>query len=60
MPLTYNRLILAKAESTYGTSSAPAGTDAIRVMSDLKLSPLQMELAERDILAPPWAAGRGT
>jgi hypothetical protein len=54
MPLTYNRLILAKAESSYGAvpSPAPAGTDAIRVMNDLKLSPLQMELAERDILGP--------
>ena len=52
MPLTYNRLILGKIETTYGTSSAPAGTDAIRVLNDLKLSPLQMELAERDILGP--------
>lgn len=50
MPLTRNRLILAKAESSYGTSAAPAGTDAIQVMSDLQLSPLQMNLIDRDLL----------
>jgi hypothetical protein len=52
MPLTYNRIILAKAESTYGTSAAPAGTDAVRIMNDLQLSPLQLELADRDLLYP--------
>jgi hypothetical protein len=52
MPLTYNRIILAKAEETYGTSAAPAGTDAVKVMNDLKLTPLQMELADRDLLYP--------
>lgn len=50
MPLTRNRLILAKAETTYGTSAAPAGADAIRVMNDLSLNPLQMELVSRDLL----------
>jgi hypothetical protein len=50
MPLTRNRLILAKAETTYGTSAAPAGADAIRVMNDLQLNPLQMELVSRDLL----------
>jgi hypothetical protein len=49
-PLTRNRLILAKAETTYGTSAAPAGADAIRVMNDLQLNPLQMELVNRELL----------
>jgi hypothetical protein len=51
MPLTYDRLILAKAETTYGTSSAPTGTDAIRV-NNLSLNPLQMELVDRELLYP--------
>ena len=50
MALWRNRLILAKAETTYGTSAAPAGADAIRVGSDLNLNPLQMELVDRDLL----------
>ena len=50
MALWRNRLILAKAEGTYGTSSAPTGTDAIRVGTDLNLNPLQMELVDRDLL----------
>ena len=50
MALWRNRMILAKAESTYGTSSAPTGTDAIRVGTDLNLAPLQMELVDRELL----------
>jgi hypothetical protein len=50
MPLlTRKRLLLAKSEDTYGTSAAPAGTDAILV-SDLEVEPLQMELKEREII----------
>ena len=50
MPLTRNRLILAKAETTYGTAPTMAGTDAVYVKSDLQISPLQMELVDRDLL----------
>lgn len=52
MPLTFNRLLLAKAETTYNTSAAPTGTDAFLVGNDLSLQPLQMELVERDLLYP--------
>ena len=53
MPLTYNRVVMAKVETTYGTSAAPAGTtDVIRVMNDLKLMPLDLGIADRDILYP--------
>jgi hypothetical protein len=52
MPLTYNRLLLAKVETTYNTSAAPTGTDAFLVGNDLSLQPLQMELVERDLLYP--------
>jgi hypothetical protein len=47
-----DRLILAGIEDTYGTAETLAGTDVIRVMNDLALSPLQMELIDRDILYP--------
>lgn len=58
MALTFNRIVLAKIEPTYGTSSAPIGTaDVIRVGNDLDLKPLMMELAERDILYP-WVSNR--
>jgi len=50
MPLlTRKRLLLAKSEDTYGTSAAPAGTEAILV-SNLEVEPLQMELKEREII----------
>ena len=50
MPLlTRKRLLLSKAEATYGTSSSPAGTDAI-LASALEVEPLQMELVDRELL----------
>jgi hypothetical protein len=52
MPRYSDRLILAKAESTYNTAPTMAGSDAVRVMNDLQLDPLQMELITRDILYP--------
>lgn len=52
MPRFSDRLILAKIESSYGVNAAATGTDAIRVMNDLQLSPLQMELIDRDLLYP--------
>lgn len=57
MALTFNRIVLGKIETTYGTSSAPTGSDVIRVGNDLDLKPLMMELADRDILYP-WQANR--
>ena len=47
-----DRLILAGIEDTYGTPETLSGTDVVRVMNDLQLSPLQMELIDRDILYP--------
>ena len=51
MALTRNRLLLAKAESTYGTvpSPAPAGTDAVLV-SNLEVEPLRLELRDRELI----------
>jgi hypothetical protein len=51
MPLTYDRLILAAIETTYGTAATTAGSDAIRV-NNLSLQPLQMELVDRELLYP--------
>ncbi len=52
MPTTFNRLVLAKAESTYGTPETLTGSDVVRIGNDLQLSPLQMELIDRDLLYP--------
>jgi hypothetical protein len=52
MPLlSRKRLILAKTESTYGTDSSPAGTDAILVRS-LDITPLSGDLVSRDLIRP--------
>lgn len=52
MPLlSRKRLILAKTESTYGTNSAPAGTDAILVR-DLEITPLESDLVGRNLIRP--------
>lgn len=52
MPLlSRKRLILAKAESTYGTDSSPAGTDAVLVRN-LDITPLSGELVGRDLIRP--------
>ena len=51
MALTRKRLLLAKTESPYGTSAAPAGTDALLV-SNLEVSPLQVELLDRELIQP--------
>jgi hypothetical protein len=50
MPLWRNRLILAGIESTYGTAATLTGSDAVRIMNDLDLKPLEMELIDRDLL----------
>jgi hypothetical protein len=48
---TRNRFLLAKLEGsgTYGTSSAPAGSDAL-LCSDLEIEPLKLDKEERKIL----------
>lgn len=51
MALTRNRLLLAKAETTYGTSAAPDGTNALLV-SNLEVSPLQVDLLDRELITP--------
>lgn len=50
MPLlTRKRLLLAKSEDTYGTSSTPTGSEAILV-TNLDVEPLAMDLKEREII----------
>jgi hypothetical protein len=52
MPLlSRKRLILAKTESTYGTDSTPAGTDAVLVRS-LEVTPLESDVVSRDLIRP--------
>lgn len=52
MPLlSRKRLILAKAESTYGTDSSPAGTNAILVRN-LEITPLEADTVSRDLIRP--------
>jgi hypothetical protein len=45
------RLLLAKIESTYGTSSTPTGAEAILV-SDLEVKPLEVDLKDRELIIP--------
>jgi len=45
------RLLLARIETTYGTSSAPTGADAILV-SDLDVKPLEVDLKDRELITP--------
>lgn len=49
--LSRKRLILAKTESTYGTDSTPAGTDAVLVRS-LDVTPLESDVVTRDLIRP--------
>lgn len=52
MPLlSRKRLILAKTETTYGTSAAPAGSDAILVRN-LDITPLEADVVSRDLVRP--------
>ena len=51
MALTRKRLLLAATESPYGTSAAPAGTDALLV-SNLEVTPLELELQDRELIRP--------
>ena len=49
--LSRKRLILAKIESTYGTDSSPAGTDAVLVRN-LEITPIEAETVSRDLIRP--------
>lgn len=49
--LNRKRLILAKAETTYGTDATPAGTDAVLVRN-LDITPLSGDLVSRDLIRP--------
>jgi hypothetical protein len=52
MPLlTRKRLILAKAEATYGTDSTPAGADAVLVRG-LEITPLEADVVSRELIRP--------
>lgn len=49
--LTRRRLILAKIESTYGTDSSPAGSNAVLVRN-LEIQPLLSETVNRELVRP--------
>jgi len=49
--LTRKRLLLAKSETNYGQSAAPDGTNALLV-SNLEVSPLEIELLDRELITP--------
>ena len=49
--LSRKRLILAKAEATYGTDSTPAGSDAVLVRN-LDITPVQADVVSRDLVRP--------
>lgn len=51
MALTRKRLILAKKETTYGTDSSPAGTDAVLVRN-LEITPIEADIVSRDLIRP--------
>ena len=52
MPLlSRKRLILAKAETTYGTDSTPAGADAVLVRN-LEITPIESDIVSRDLIRP--------
>lgn len=49
MALTRKRLIQVKKESTYGTDSTPAGTDALLV-KNLEITPIEADVVSRDLI----------
>jgi hypothetical protein len=51
MALTRKRLIQVKKESTYGTDSTPAGTDALLVRN-LEITPIEADVVSRDLIRP--------
>lgn len=52
MPLlSSKRLLLAKTETTYATSAAPSGSDAVLVRN-LEITPLEADTVSRDLIRP--------
>jgi len=52
MPLLRRKsLILAKTETTYGTSASPTGSDAVLVRN-LEITPLESDVVSRDLIRP--------
>ena len=49
MALWRNRLLLSAIETTYGTSPAMTGADAI-LLKELDVSPLEVELQDRELI----------
>jgi hypothetical protein len=45
------RTVLVKAESTYGTDSTPAGSDAVQVRN-LEITPVEADVLSRDLVRP--------
>lgn len=45
------RTVLVKAESTYGTDSTPAGSDAVQVRN-LEITPVEADVLSRDLIRP--------
>ena len=57
MPLyTSKRTILVKAETTYGTDSTPTGTANAVLCKNLDITPMETELANRDLVRPYFGA----
>ena len=52
MALTRKRLILAKAEASYGTDPTPTGAANAILVRNLEITPLQAESVSRDLIRP--------
>ena len=50
--LTRKRLILAKAEATYGTDSTPTGSANAILVRNLDIVPLQSDIVQRELIRP--------
>jgi hypothetical protein len=51
--LAWKKALLGKIETVYGTDSVPVGaTDAIQVMNNLKVTPIELEYEELDVALP--------
>lgn len=57
MALTRRQLLMVAAETTYGTSAAPVGTEALLVLEP-SLTPLDGELLEREVIDPAFGRSR--
>ena len=53
MPLlTRKRLLLAKAEVTYGTDPTPTGAANAILVRNLEIVPLQSDIVQRELIRP--------